>query len=153
LQRAQKNRHVTTQVNLALCAIGNKMKQRINFIWLTILLTIPVTVNADICKSSYDVVINKSSKILRIPKNEIVVTKSFSEQIPPGDALDIVEIIMEIEDSLNIEINDKKLDEKIGSKDIKDLPKKLTIKVLQETAEEACKKRITKSSRSPLTKR
>ena len=122
------------------------MKKFYKSAWLTILLALSSTALSDTCKNSDEVVINKSSEILGTPKNKLVVSKTFSQQNPAGDALDIIEIIMAIEDSLHIEINDKELDEKTGSSDVTELPNKLTIKLLQETAAEACKKHMTRTS-------
>jgi len=108
----------------------------------TILIIITaVTSNTAIardCSSSDNVVINRVSEILNISKSQIVLGNNFSEQSPAGDALDIVEIIMAIEDNLNIEINDQELDARIGSTSVTELPHKLTIKTLQQFTKEAC---------------
>lgn len=81
-------------------------------------------------------VLRHISAILRVPVDKLKVDLPFSKQVVPGDALDIVEIVMAIEDDLRIEINDEALDKKIGSKNVSELPQKLTIKMLQETVNE-----------------
>lgn len=102
-------------------------------LWLIILLLVS---NAALSGKPIDTdaaVLKNIATILQIPVAKLKVDAPFSKQIVPGDALDIVEIVMAIEDDLQIEINDDALDKQIGSKGISDLPKKLTPKVLQET--------------------
>jgi acyl carrier protein len=114
------------------------MSQLIRVILIIISAVASSTAIARDCASSDDVVVNRVSEILNISITQLVLEKKFSEQNPAGDALDIVEIIMAIEDSLNIEINDRELDTRIGSKSITDLPHKLTIKTLQQFTNDTC---------------
>ena len=87
------------------------------------------------------VVIKHTAEILGIAAKDLRTQFSFSQQLKPGDALDIVEIIMAIEDELSIEISDDALDRKVGAKGTADLPQKLTIRQLQELVRETLNKK------------
>lgn len=58
-----------------------------------------------------------------------------TKQSKPGDDLDFIEILMSIEETLNIEINDDVLADIAGVSDPSDLLKVLTIKQLQKAVQ------------------
>ncbi|WP_082806468.1 phosphopantetheine-binding protein [Aquipseudomonas alcaligenes] len=105
---------------------------------ISLLITCPVYSAQNSCSTAGDAVMGAISSILGIPEKEISIKSPFSEQAKAGDALDVIEIIMTIEENLNVEIPDHSIDQKTGSTDITDLPNKLTVEMLQEIAISAC---------------
>lgn len=112
------------------------MNHGVTLIWMAILLSVSATVKADLCETSYDVVISRTSEELHIPKSEIVASKSFSEQKTAGDDFAVLKIVLALEESLGIRISDEQLGEKIGSSGATEL----TVKALQEIAAEVCER-------------
>ncbi len=78
------------------------------------------------------IVLKNTAEIMKLKPEQLKVELPFSKQIIPGDALDLVEIVMAVEDELGIEIDDDKLDAKVGANGVEDIAQKLTIKKFQE---------------------
>jgi acyl carrier protein len=95
--------------------------------------------SADHCNEIDNVVINEVSKILGVKVEELKVSLPIADQKIAGDELDVVEIVMSIEEALGIEMSDDKIDAKAGNPSLSMLPRRLTIKMLQEIAKDSCK--------------
>ena len=106
------------------------------YLFLVLLLVASKSAHAEKSIDTDAAVLKNIAAILQIPVHKLRIAVAFSKQIVPGDALDIVEIVMAIEDNLKITINDDELDKQVGSKSIADLPQKLTVKMLQEIVRE-----------------
>ena len=57
--------------------------------------------------------------------------RSYAEQASAGDALDIVEIVMAVEEDLGIAIDDEAIYRAAGAKDVDDLARELSIAEFQ----------------------
>ena len=103
-----------------------------------LLSTLPAYSAQNSCSTAETSVLNATSSIIGIPAKDLAIKSAFSEQAIAGDALDIVEIIMTIEEDLNIEIPDHLIEQKTNSSDVTDLPHNLTIEMLQEIVTSEC---------------
>ena len=115
------------------------MNRSAEFLSLLVLVSYAGISSANSCDNADQIVLREVSKILAIQEADLKISQPFSKQAVVGDALDVVESIMAVEDVLNIKIDDQKLDARIGSSGVNDLAETLTIKVLQDVAIEACK--------------
>ena len=82
---------------------------------------------------------------MKIEPEKIKVELPFALQNPPGDALDIVEIVMAVEDDLGIKMSDRELDARAGSRGVQDIAQKLTVRHIQQFAGELHRKKLQKS--------
>lgn len=77
-------------------------------------------------------VLANTAKILGISESKISLNSSFSDQNPPVDALDFVEIIMAVEDELRVSIDDSALEQLSGAQDPDHVASHLSVRQLQE---------------------
>lgn len=77
-------------------------------------------------------VLKHSAIVLGIPVGRLQVDRPYANQAVAGDALDIVEIIMAIEDDLDITIDDDAINAAVGASGVADIAKRLTIAKLQQ---------------------
>ena len=81
-------------------------------------------------------VLQRTAEILEMRVEDVVPDKSFAEQASPGDALDVIEVVMAVEEDLGIEIPDEMLDAAVPpeARDASAYPSALTILELQRIA-------------------
>ncbi len=79
-------------------------------------------------------VLRHSASILGVPVGKLRVDQPYARQVVAGDALDVIEIVMAIEDDLDIVIDDAALDVAAGASGVEDIAKRLTIAKLQQVA-------------------
>lgn len=82
-------------------------------------------------------VLKQSSMILGIPVARLRVDRSYAEQASPGDALDIVEIVIAVEEDLEIAIDDDAIYRAADAKGTSDLARQLSIAEFQGVVREA----------------
>jgi acyl carrier protein len=89
-------------------------------------------------KASSDIVVVECvAERLGMQPKDVRPDLSIAKQSKPGDDLDFIEILMAIEETLNIEINDDLLSKWAGVDDSADLAESLTIKQLQSFVKNA----------------
>lgn len=91
----------------------------------------PVT-SAQAARLADAAVLKHSAIVLGIPVGRLQVDRPYASQVVAGDALDIVEIIMAIEDDLNIAIDDDAINAVVGASGVTDIARRLTIAKLQQ---------------------
>ncbi|WP_437880030.1 hypothetical protein [Pseudomonas sp. LRF_L74] len=90
------------------------------------------------CAKVDDVVINAASNILNIEKDNLKIAVPFSQQVPPGDDLDVIEIIMMAENELDVEVPNQVLEQEVKSSSHEGLAARVTIEKLQGIVKAAC---------------
>lgn len=89
---------------------------------------------AQVARIADAAVLKHSASILRVPVGKLRVDQPYARQVVAGDALDVIEIVMAIEDDLDIVIDDAALDVAAGASGVEDIAKRLTIAKLQQVA-------------------
>ena len=88
----------------------------------------------------YGAVVEEIAIQLGQSKEAIRPARVFWQQPGRGDALDIVEAVMAIEERLIIEIADSQIDAAVGKVSVNELPRLLKVSALQEIVWQAYKK-------------
>jgi acyl carrier protein len=90
-------------------------------------------------------VLRHSASILGVPVDKLRLERSYARQVVAGDALDVIEIIMAIEEDLDIAIDDAALDVSAGASGVEDIAERLTIARLQQVVRNVLARRPGKS--------
>lgn len=83
------------------------------------------------------VVLRHSAAVLAVPARRLRVERPYAAQPGGGDALDIFEIVMAVEEDLGIAINDDAIYRAAGVDDVDSLAQGLSIAELQAVVREA----------------
>lgn len=92
-------------------------------------------------------VLKHSASILGVPVDRLRVGQPYARQIVAGDALDVIEIVMAVEEDLDIAIDDAALDVSAGASGVENIAERLTIAKLQQAVRAILAKKRGKSFR------
>lgn len=101
--------------------------------------------SAEVTRLADAAVLKHSASILGIPVARLRIDQPYARQVVAGDALDVIEIVMAIEEDLNIAIDDAALDVSVGASGVEDIAERLTIARLQQVVRSIVAKKPSKS--------